>query len=122
LAAETAISAQDKTFVQQAAIGGLAEVQEGPLATVRAASAAVKEFGQQMIDQHTPNNQALATLATAKGVSFSATMDEAHMADAAALKNAARHSLLYRLYRWAGRRSQKNATDHAGRNPKRQRH
>jgi putative membrane protein len=89
LAAETAISAQDKTFVQQAAIGGLAEVQEGPLATVRAASAAVKEFGQQMIDQHIPNNQALATLATAKGVCFSATMDEAHMADAAALKNAA---------------------------------
>ena len=87
MAAESAISAQDKTFVQQAAIGGMAEVQEGQLATTQAGSTAVKQFGQQMIDQHTPNNQALATLAKEKGLIVPMTTDAAHMADAAALKN-----------------------------------
>ena len=87
MAADSAISAQDKTFVQQAAIGGMAEVQEGQLATTQAGSAAVKQFGQQMIDQHTPNNQALAALAKEKGLVVPATTDAAHMADAAALKN-----------------------------------
>jgi predicted outer membrane protein len=60
------ISAQDKIFVQQAAVGGLAEVQEGQLAVSQGASATIKRFGQQMIDQHTSNNQALAALAKQK--------------------------------------------------------
>jgi predicted outer membrane protein len=81
------ISAQDKIFVQQAAVGGLAEVQEGQLAVSQGASATIKRFGQQMIDQHTSNNQALAALAKAKGISIPATTDAAHMANAAALKN-----------------------------------
>ena len=87
MAANPAVSAQDKIFVQQAAIGGLAEVQEGQLATAQAGSASVKQFGQQMIEQHTPNNQALAALAKEKGLAVPATTDAAHMADAAALKN-----------------------------------
>jgi putative membrane protein len=87
MAADSAISAQDKIFVQQAAVGGLAEVQEGQLATAQGGSATVKRFGQQMIDQHTPNNQALVALAKAKGISVPATTDATHAADAAALKN-----------------------------------
>jgi putative membrane protein len=82
------VSAQDKIFVQQAAVGGLAEVQEGQLAVSKGDSANIKRFGQQMIDQHTPNNQALAALAKVKGISIPATTDAAHMSDAAALKNA----------------------------------
>ena len=89
MAANPAVSAEDKMFVQQAAIGGLAEVQEGQLAVAQGSSATVKRFGQQMIDQHTPNNQALATLAKEKGLLVPATTDAAHMADAAALKNTA---------------------------------
>jgi putative membrane protein len=89
MAATPAVSAQDKIFIQQAAIGGMAEVQEGQLATAQAGSASVKQFGQQMIEQHTPNNQALAALAKEKGLTVPATTDAAHMADTAALKNTA---------------------------------
>jgi putative membrane protein len=87
VAANAAVSAQDKIFVQQAAVGGLAEVQEGQLAVAQGASATVKRFGQQMIDQHTANNQALAALAKAKGISVPATPDATHAADAATLKS-----------------------------------
>jgi putative membrane protein len=89
MAANSAVSAEDKMFVQQAAIGGLAEVQEGQLAVAQGSSATVKRFGQQMIDQHTVNNQALATLAKAKGIRVPATTDATHAADAAALKKTA---------------------------------
>jgi putative membrane protein len=68
MAANPAVSAEDK-MLQQATIGGLAEVQEGQLAVAQGSSATVKRFGQQIIDQHTLNNQALATLAKAKGIS-----------------------------------------------------
>jgi putative membrane protein len=86
MAANPAVSAEDKIFVQQAAIGGLAEVQEGQLAAAQGGSATVKRFGQQMVDQHTANNQALASLAKAKGISVPATTDATHAADAAALQ------------------------------------
>src|SRR4029450_3766441 len=56
----------DQLFVQQASSGGLAEVRAGQLATERAASAEVKQFGQQMVTDHTKANQELATLAQAK--------------------------------------------------------
>ncbi|WP_216850039.1 DUF4142 domain-containing protein [Acidisoma sp. L85] len=48
MAAHAAVSAEDKIFVQQAAIGGLAEVQEGQLAAAQGGSATVKRFSQQM--------------------------------------------------------------------------
>ncbi len=69
-APETAasLSPGDKTFVMKAAQGGVAEVQMAQLAEQKSSSDEVKKFAQQMIDDHTPNNEQLVKLATAKGL------------------------------------------------------
>lgn len=70
----------DQLFVQQASSGGLAEVRAGQLATERAASAEVKQFGQQMVTDHTKANQELATLAQAKQLPVATALDPKHQA------------------------------------------
>ncbi len=45
-------SAADKTFVKAALKGGNAEIELGKLATQKGASDDVKQFGQQMVDDH----------------------------------------------------------------------
>jgi len=62
------LSPSDKVFVTRAAQGGLAEVQMAQLAQQKASSDDVKKFAQSMIDDHTPNNEQLVKLATAKGL------------------------------------------------------
>src|SRR3954449_12666765 len=42
----------DSTFLTKAAVGGMAEVKLGHLATQNASNADVKAFGQQMVDDH----------------------------------------------------------------------
>jgi putative membrane protein len=63
-----AIASADQTFLKNAAIGGLMEVELGRLATEKAASADVKQFGQRMVDDHGKANEQLATLAKQKNV------------------------------------------------------
>ena len=70
----------DQRFVQMASSGGLAEVQAGQLATERAASAKVKQFGQRMVTDHTKANQELAALAQAKNIPVATEMDQKHQA------------------------------------------
>jgi putative membrane protein len=72
------LSVQDKAFIRQAAIGGMAEVQAGKTAVAKGGSASVKEFGQHMIDDHVPNNQALMAIAQQKGAIVPASLDRAH--------------------------------------------
>ncbi len=84
--AAATLSAQDQTFIQQAALGGLSEVQAGQLAESKAQTPAVKQFGQHMIADHTPNNQELATLATQKGVTAPTKLDAFHAQQAASLQ------------------------------------
>ncbi len=62
------LSTRDKSFVQKAAQGGVAEVQMAQLAQQKAGSDDVKKFAQTMIDDHTPNNEQLAKLASSKGL------------------------------------------------------
>jgi putative membrane protein len=73
-------SHSDQMFVQQASSGGLAEVRAGQLATERAASAEVKQFGQQMVTDHTKANQELTTLAQAKQLPVATALDPKHQA------------------------------------------
>jgi putative membrane protein len=77
------LSEQDSGFINQAALGGLAEVQDGQLAATKAARAAVKAFGTQMVNDHTQVNQQLMTLAGGKGVTPPSALSDA---DQAALK------------------------------------
>jgi putative membrane protein len=79
-------SSTDKMFVRQAAIGGLAEVQEGQLAQQMASSADVKQFGQTMVQQHTENNNELMQVAQQEGITVSPTLDAKHRKEAAMLQ------------------------------------
>ena len=62
------ITPLDRQFVMDAAHGGMAEVQLGKLALERSTDPNVKQFAQQMIQEHTRANQELMQLAAQKGI------------------------------------------------------
>jgi len=64
----TALSSKDKKFVQEAAIGGLAEVQLGRLAAEKATNPEIKQFGQKMADEHGKANDKLMSIAKQKNI------------------------------------------------------
>ncbi len=80
------ISQTDTTFFNQAALGGMAEVQFGQLASTKAARPAVKSFAQQMVTDHTALNQQLMQLAQTKNVTLPTDLDPAHQAILARLQ------------------------------------
>jgi putative membrane protein len=59
-------SEQDRKFAEEAAQGGMLEVELGQLAADRAESEEVREFGQMMVDDHGQANQKLADVAQRK--------------------------------------------------------
>jgi putative membrane protein len=61
-----AMSAQD--FVDQAASGGMFEVQSSELALERSQNADVQAFAETMIADHTENNEALMAIAQEQGL------------------------------------------------------
>jgi putative membrane protein len=66
--AGAAKSGADSTFVKEAAMGGLAEVELGRLATQKASSTDVKQFGQRMVDDHSKANDQLKPIAQQKNI------------------------------------------------------
>jgi putative membrane protein len=56
-------NAQDLAFVQQATASGLAEVSEGQIAVAKSFNPAVRNFGQQMVTDHTAANNQLSAIA-----------------------------------------------------------
>jgi putative membrane protein len=80
LAGAQSLSDADREFIKKAAIGGLAEVEFGTLATQRAARPAVRDFGAKMVKDHGAMNAELATLAKSKGVEVPTTLDAEHQA------------------------------------------
>ena len=61
------LSAKDKTFVQNAAKGGMMEVAMGKMAEQSGQSADVKSFGKRMVTDHSKANNELMMLAEKKG-------------------------------------------------------
>jgi putative membrane protein len=57
------LNPSDQEFFMKAAQGNMAEVQLGALATQRAASDRVKQFGQRMVQEHGRAQQALTAMA-----------------------------------------------------------
>jgi putative membrane protein len=89
--ATTALSAKDKTFMQNAAKGGMEEVEMGKMAQSKGQSDGVKKFGTRMVTDHSNANNELMALAAKKGVKLSsakakmekmgANFDKEYMAD-----------------------------------------
>ena len=70
----------DRKFVMEAAMGGMAEVELGRLASERGSSEAVKQFGQRMVDDHSRANSELTQLVSGKGVTLPTGLDAKHQA------------------------------------------
>jgi len=68
------LSSRDRTFVMQAGQLGMLEVDLGRLAVERGSSAGVKQYGQQMVEEHTQANQELMQLAMQKKVELPTEM------------------------------------------------
>ena len=75
---QAGMSSQDHKFIMEAAMGGMMEVELGRVATQRGTSDAVKQFGQRMVDDHSKANQELMTLASSKGMTLPAALDDKH--------------------------------------------
>ena len=78
LAANAALSKHDTKFVQEAAEGGLAEVELGKLAQDKAIHAEVQDFAKTMVEDHTNANAELKTIANANGVELPGAIDRKH--------------------------------------------
>jgi putative membrane protein len=70
----------DMAFVKEAAIGGMAEVELGKIATEKAANSDVKQFGQRMVADHSKANDELKQWAQTKNVTLPAEIDAKHKA------------------------------------------
>lgn len=76
-AAKDALDQEDKTFVREAAIGGMAEVELSKIAQ-KSENADVKRFAERMIEDHTKANEQLTSIATGLGVEIPKTVDSEH--------------------------------------------
>jgi putative membrane protein len=65
----------DKEFVMKASQGGMTEVQLGKLASDKGGSSQVKDFGSQMVKDHSQANDELKSLADKKGFAVSPNLD-----------------------------------------------
>ena len=68
------LSSRDRTFVMQAGQLSMMEVELGRLAVKRGSSAGVKQYGQEMVEEHTRANQELMQLAMQKKVELPTEM------------------------------------------------
>jgi putative membrane protein len=78
----------DQNFVEEAAQGGMAEVEVGQLAAQKGSSDAVRKFGQQMVSDHQQNNQKLQSIASGKGLKVPTETDTMHKAMSKKLQGA----------------------------------
>jgi putative membrane protein len=62
------LSAKDKRFINEAAKGGMMEVEGGKMAGQNAKHPDVKKFGNRMVADHTKANTELMAIASARGV------------------------------------------------------
>lgn len=70
----------DRLFVQEATLGGKAEVELGQLAEQRGRSQPIKDFARQMVADHGNANQQLAQLAQAASIPQPRDFDQEHKA------------------------------------------
>ena len=69
------LSVKDKQFIELAASQGMAEVKMGRLALDKAQSSEVRQFAQQMVEDHSKANDKLKSIAQRYSMSVPTTMD-----------------------------------------------
>ena len=79
----TAEKEDDTEFAVKAASGGILEVELGKLAEQKGVSAKVKEFGAQMVKDHSKANAELKALAASKNITIPSTPGEDQQKDIA---------------------------------------
>ncbi|HVF42582.1 MAG TPA: DUF4142 domain-containing protein [Pyrinomonadaceae bacterium] len=77
----TAGTSADVKFAMAAAMGGVEEVEMGRLAAEKGASDEVRQFGRRMVEDHSKANQELMQIASSKGMTLPAALDQKHRAD-----------------------------------------
>jgi putative membrane protein len=80
------LAGADQKFLQQAAVGGMAEVELGQLAQQKAENDAVKQFGARMVQDHGKANDELKQLASSKGATLPSAPDHKHQQEKAKLE------------------------------------
>jgi putative membrane protein len=73
--AQSNLSSSDRSFMQKASEGGMAEVQLGQLAEQKASSQGVKDFGKRMVADHSEAGNKLKGIADNKSVSLAGSLD-----------------------------------------------
>jgi len=71
----------DRKFVEEAAVGGMTEIELGKLAQQKGANEQVKQFGAKLVEDHSKANDELKQIAQAKGVTVPAAPDKSHQKD-----------------------------------------
>jgi putative membrane protein len=84
--APNVVNNDDRLFVRQLTIGGLAEVQLGELALSKGQSRMVQQFARQMVTDHQEGNRLLAALAARLGIPQPGQLDSDHRQIAARLE------------------------------------
>jgi len=77
---------QDRLFVDQASIGGMAEVELGKLVERKSQNTAVKDFARRMIQDHTKANNQLVSLAKQADTPLGSSLDDEHQGVRATLE------------------------------------
>jgi putative membrane protein len=70
---------KDMDFMEEAALGGLMEVELGKYAQQNAVNPRVRNFGAMMVKDHSKANDELKALAAKKNILFPTALDEAHL-------------------------------------------
>jgi putative membrane protein len=77
-AQSAALNPDDRSFLEQAAVGGKAEVELGQLAQDKAQNDKVKQFAQRMVTDHSQANSELTSLGDKMSLSLPTSLDDQH--------------------------------------------
>jgi putative membrane protein len=108
-AGQSQLQSADQDFVKKATIGGLFEVQSSELAQDKAQSAEVKEFAEQMIQDHGKANDELESLASDLNAQQPSQLDAKHQQALQELESAGEGAEFDRAYIQAQRNAHREA-------------
>jgi putative membrane protein len=76
--AASTVSSADRKFIQEAAMGGMMEIELGKVALQRSSNDQVRQLARRIIDDHTQANDQLRSLAADKGIDVLPQIESKH--------------------------------------------